>query len=260
MQWRQQREAAAHERITSLPLPLPPTRSSVPTGLNAATVIGRSVTIGQACLLRSCTVEDEAVVGDKCVLLEGSLVEKHSGERGLAGAGGREGAAEGLLFVTVVARWWHAAARELTRPGSPLALSRARSAGAGQRAAPRAADTQRPAVGGQPGQVCSGPEQGRGERLLEEERLTRGALGGGEGSLSVQLVRCGSRLRLQPAPSPPALPRSPAPLLIPPPAEGRDCAARRLVLPPRRRPRVRCAPALPCPQLDCGLPVCPPLH
>ncbi|PSC72532.1 Gamma carbonic anhydrase-like mitochondrial [Micractinium conductrix] len=51
---------------------------SSPTGLPAATVIGRNVTIGQSCLLRSTTIEDEAVVGDKCVLLEGSLVEKNS--------------------------------------------------------------------------------------------------------------------------------------------------------------------------------------
>ncbi|KAI3428094.1 hypothetical protein D9Q98_006477 [Chlorella vulgaris] len=51
---------------------------SSPTGLPAATVIGRNVTIGQACLLRSVTVEDEAVIGDKCVLLEGSMVEKHA--------------------------------------------------------------------------------------------------------------------------------------------------------------------------------------
>lgn len=51
---------------------------SSPTGLPAATIIGRSVTIGQSCLLRSTTIEDEAVVGDKCVLLEGSLVEKNA--------------------------------------------------------------------------------------------------------------------------------------------------------------------------------------
>lgn len=50
----------------------------MPTGLPAATTIGRSVTIGEGCLLRSTVVEDECVVGDKCVLLEGSLVEKHS--------------------------------------------------------------------------------------------------------------------------------------------------------------------------------------
>ncbi|KAI7835796.1 hypothetical protein COHA_010315 [Chlorella ohadii] len=51
---------------------------SVPTGLPAATTIGRSVTIGQGCLLRSCTVEDESVIGDKSVLLEGSWVEKNA--------------------------------------------------------------------------------------------------------------------------------------------------------------------------------------
>ncbi|KAL4443528.1 hypothetical protein ABPG75_011265 [Micractinium tetrahymenae] len=51
---------------------------SSPTGLPAATVIGRNVTIGQGCLLRSTTVEDESVIGDKCVLLEGSLVEKNA--------------------------------------------------------------------------------------------------------------------------------------------------------------------------------------
>jgi len=51
---------------------------SSPTGLPAASTIGRSVTIGQACLLRSVTIEDECVVGDKCILLEGSLMEKNS--------------------------------------------------------------------------------------------------------------------------------------------------------------------------------------
>lgn len=60
-----------------------PRCSSSPTGLPAATIIGRNVTIGQGCLLRSTTVEDEAVVGDKCVLLEGSLVEKNAGEAAL---------------------------------------------------------------------------------------------------------------------------------------------------------------------------------
>lgn len=57
-----------------------PRCSSSPTGLPAATIIGRNVTIGQGCLLRSTTVEDESVIGDKCVLLEGSLVEKNAGE------------------------------------------------------------------------------------------------------------------------------------------------------------------------------------
>lgn len=47
---------------------------STPTGLPAATVVGRSVTIGDRCLLRSATVGDGAVLGDGCVLLEGSVV------------------------------------------------------------------------------------------------------------------------------------------------------------------------------------------
>ena len=48
-----------------------------PTGLSAATTVGRYVTIGQSCVLRSATVEDEVVIGEKCVLMEGSLVENH---------------------------------------------------------------------------------------------------------------------------------------------------------------------------------------
>lgn len=48
-----------------------------PTGLSAATTVGRYVTIGQSCVLRSATVEDEVLIGEKCVLMEGSLVENH---------------------------------------------------------------------------------------------------------------------------------------------------------------------------------------
>lgn len=48
-----------------------------PTGLSAATTVGRYVTIGQGCVLRSATVEDEVLIGEKCVLMEGSLVENH---------------------------------------------------------------------------------------------------------------------------------------------------------------------------------------
>ena len=36
------------------------------------------MTIGQGCVLRSATVEDEVLIGEKCVLMEGSLVENHS--------------------------------------------------------------------------------------------------------------------------------------------------------------------------------------
>ncbi len=49
-----------------------------PTGLSAATIIGKYVTIGQGCLLRSTTVEDQVVIGDRSILMEGSLVESNS--------------------------------------------------------------------------------------------------------------------------------------------------------------------------------------
>ncbi|KAK9846323.1 hypothetical protein WJX81_001499 [Elliptochloris bilobata] len=49
-----------------------------PTGLPAHTTVGRYVTVGQACLLRSTYIHDEVVIGDRCILLEGSLVEKHA--------------------------------------------------------------------------------------------------------------------------------------------------------------------------------------
>lgn len=49
-----------------------------PTGLSAATIVGRYCTVGPGCVLRSATVEDEVILGGKCVLMEGSLVEQHS--------------------------------------------------------------------------------------------------------------------------------------------------------------------------------------
>ena len=49
-----------------------------PTGLSAATVIGKYVTVGQGCLLRSATVEDKVVIGDRSILMEGCLVESNS--------------------------------------------------------------------------------------------------------------------------------------------------------------------------------------
>jgi carbonic anhydrase/acetyltransferase-like protein (isoleucine patch superfamily) len=51
---------------------------SSPTGLPAATTVGRSVTIGQGCVLRSVIIEDECIIGDKCILMEGSMMENHS--------------------------------------------------------------------------------------------------------------------------------------------------------------------------------------
>eukprot|EP00891_Asterochloris_glomerata_P001806 jgi/Astpho2/1806/e_gw1.00037.15.1_t len=49
-----------------------------PTGLSAATRIGRYVSIGKGCMIRSATVEDEVIIGDKSILMEGCLVETHS--------------------------------------------------------------------------------------------------------------------------------------------------------------------------------------
>jgi len=46
-----------------------------PTGFAARTYIGDWVSIGQGCVLRGCTVDDYAVVGDGCVIQEGALVE-----------------------------------------------------------------------------------------------------------------------------------------------------------------------------------------
>lgn len=52
------------------------TSSVNPTGFSARTYIGDWVSIGQGCVLRSCTVDNFAVVGDGCVIQEGALVEK----------------------------------------------------------------------------------------------------------------------------------------------------------------------------------------
>jgi carbonic anhydrase/acetyltransferase-like protein (isoleucine patch superfamily) len=39
--------------------------------------IGHYVTIGSGCVLKSCRVDDIVIIGDKCTILEGSLVENH---------------------------------------------------------------------------------------------------------------------------------------------------------------------------------------
>ncbi|KAI3785879.1 hypothetical protein L1987_45005 [Smallanthus sonchifolius] len=51
---------------------------SSPTGLPAETMIERFVTVGAYCLLRSCTIEPECIIGQHSILMEGSLVETHS--------------------------------------------------------------------------------------------------------------------------------------------------------------------------------------
>lgn len=49
-----------------------------PTGLTAATLIGKNVTIQPQCVLRSVRIEDNCMVGAKSVLLEGSMMEPNS--------------------------------------------------------------------------------------------------------------------------------------------------------------------------------------
>jgi carbonic anhydrase/acetyltransferase-like protein (isoleucine patch superfamily) len=49
-----------------------------PTGFSARTFIGDYVTIGQGCILRACTVDDNSVVGDGCIIQEGALVDRNA--------------------------------------------------------------------------------------------------------------------------------------------------------------------------------------
>ena len=48
------------------------------SGLPAETSIDRFVTVGAYCLLRSCTIEPECIIGQHSILMEGSLIETHS--------------------------------------------------------------------------------------------------------------------------------------------------------------------------------------
>lgn len=52
--------------------------ASSPTGLSAETTVGRYVTVGQNSVLRSCEIEDEVVIGQRCLVLEGAIIEKHA--------------------------------------------------------------------------------------------------------------------------------------------------------------------------------------
>jgi gamma-carbonic anhydrase len=47
------------------------------TGLPADTYIGHYVTIGAGCIIKSCRIEDLVIIGDKCVISEGSLIDNH---------------------------------------------------------------------------------------------------------------------------------------------------------------------------------------
>ena len=47
------------------------------TGLPADAHIGHYVTVGAGCVLKSCRIDDLVVIGDKCVIMEGSLIDNH---------------------------------------------------------------------------------------------------------------------------------------------------------------------------------------
>lgn len=51
------------------------TAPSLPTGQQATLIIGRNTTIGSNCTLYSCKIGNDVVIGDKCVVLEGAIIE-----------------------------------------------------------------------------------------------------------------------------------------------------------------------------------------
>ena len=52
------------------------TAASLPTGMSARCYIGYNVTVGSHCTLYSCHIDDDVVIGDRCVILEGARLEK----------------------------------------------------------------------------------------------------------------------------------------------------------------------------------------
>lgn len=52
------------------------TAAALPTGMSAVLHIGNNCTIGAGSTLYSCHVEDDVVIGDKSVILEGARIEK----------------------------------------------------------------------------------------------------------------------------------------------------------------------------------------
>jgi carbonic anhydrase/acetyltransferase-like protein (isoleucine patch superfamily) len=56
---------------------LPESTSTLDTGFPPITHVGHYVSIGAGSVLRSCRVEDLVIVGDKCTILEGAIVESN---------------------------------------------------------------------------------------------------------------------------------------------------------------------------------------
>ena len=51
------------------------TAAALPTGMPANVKIGNNCTIGAGSTLYSCHLEDDVVIGEKCVVLEGARIE-----------------------------------------------------------------------------------------------------------------------------------------------------------------------------------------
>ena len=56
---------------------LPQSVATLESGFPPITHVGHYVSIGAGSVLQSCRVEDLVIVGDKCTILEGSIVESH---------------------------------------------------------------------------------------------------------------------------------------------------------------------------------------
>ena len=52
------------------------TAASLPTGMPARVFIGNNCTIGARCTLYSCHIEEDVMIGDRVVILEGARIEK----------------------------------------------------------------------------------------------------------------------------------------------------------------------------------------
>ena len=48
------------------------------SGFTPDTHVGHYVTVGSGCVLKSCRIDDMVIIGDKCTILEGALVENHA--------------------------------------------------------------------------------------------------------------------------------------------------------------------------------------
>lgn len=55
-----------------------PAGSTLKTGFPPETFIGHYVTVGAGCILKSCRIDDLVVIGDKCTILEGAIVENNT--------------------------------------------------------------------------------------------------------------------------------------------------------------------------------------